>query len=283
MSIEVRAHTGAQAHFGTRRSARSITFGVWYVCEHRLRTMRAYLVSIMMGSVFNPMFFLFSLGLGIGSYIDASSGSLGQGAISYLTFVGPALLASAALNVGFEECAFPVMGGFKWTREFWAMNAAPISARQVANGVLMAAGFRVVFTVTVFFGFLSLFHALPSPSAWMAMPAAMLSGLAFGSVIMAIASRLEEDDGWFAIINRLVIAPMFLFSGTFFPLERLPLGLQWIGWISPLWHATQLGRVATYGMAEPAWLTACHIGYLVIMLMIGLGLSWKSFARRLSK
>jgi lipooligosaccharide transport system permease protein len=236
-----------------------------------------------MGSVFNPMFYLFSLGLGIGSYIDASSGGLGQGAISYLTFVGPALLASAALNVGFEECAFPVLGGFKWTREFWAMNAAPISARQVASGVLMAAGFRVVFTVAVFFGFLSLFHALPSPSAWMAMPAAMLSGLAFGSVIMAIASRLEEDDGWFAMINRLVIAPMFLFSGTFFPLERLPLGLQWIGWISPLWHATQLGRVAAYGMVEPAWLTACHIGYLVIMLIIGLALSFRTFARRLSK
>ena len=100
---------------------------------------------------------------------------------------------------------------------------------------------------------------------------------------MAMASRLEQDDGWFAIIQRLVIAPMFLFSGTFFPLERLPLALQWIGWISPLWHGTQLGRIAAYGMAEPPLLVAGHLGFLVAMLAIGLGLSWRSFSRRLAK
>jgi lipooligosaccharide transport system permease protein len=283
MSVEVRAHSGAAAHFGERRSAKSIAFGTWYVTEHRLRNMRAYLTTVVMGSVFNPMIYLFALGVGIGSYIDANSGSLGQGAISYLTFVGPALLASAAHTVAFEETSFVVMGGFKWSREFWAMNATPIVGRQIANGVLLAAGIRITFTVGVFFGFLTLFGAAPAATAILAVPAALLSGLAFGSVIMAFASRLEEDDGWFAIVNRLVIAPMFLFSGTFFPLERLPLGLQWIGWISPLWHSTQLGRVAAYGMVEPLWLTAAHLAYLVTMLALGLGLSWRSFSRRLAK
>ncbi|HUX39185.1 MAG TPA: ABC transporter permease [Rectinemataceae bacterium] len=283
MSLEVRAHAGAAALMGERRSAKSIAFGTWYVAEHRLRTMRSYLTTILMGSVFNPMIYLFALGVGIGSYIDASAGGIGAGAASYLAFVGPALLSSAALTVAFEESSFPVMGGFKWTREFWAMNATPIGGRQVANGVLLAATFRVVFTVLVFFFFLALFGATPSPWAFLAMPSAILSGIAFGSVIMAIASRLEEDDGWFATIQRLVIAPMFLFSGTFFPLERLPLGLQWIGWISPLWHGTQLGRVASYGMAEPLWLTACHLVFLGAMLALGLALSWKSFERRLAK
>ena len=283
MSLEVQAHAGAAALMGERRSAKAIAFGTWYVTEHRLRTMRSYLTTILMGSVFNPMIYLFALGVGIGSYIDSNAGGIGAGAASYLAFVGPALISSAALTVAFEECSFPVMGGFKWTREFWAMNATPIGGRQVANGVLLAATFRVVFTVLVFFGFLALFGATPSPWAFLSIPSAILSGLAFGSVVMAIASRLEEDDGWFATIQRLVIAPMFLFSGTFFPLERLPLGLQWIGWISPLWHGTQLGRVATYGMAEPLWLTACHLVFLGAMLALGLGLSWASFVRRLSK
>ncbi|HUW42188.1 MAG TPA: ABC transporter permease [Rectinemataceae bacterium] len=283
MSIEVRAHAGAAAHLGPHRSAKSIAFGTWFVAEHRLRTMRAYLSSIIMGSVFNPVMYLFALGVGIGSYIDANSGSHGLGGVSYLSFVGPALLASAALTVAFEETSFPVLGGFKWTREFWAMNATPISGRQVASGVLLAAAIRVVFTVIVFWCCLVAFGASPSAYGFLAVPSAILGGLAFGSVIMTVASRLEEDEGWFAMINRLIIAPMFLFSGTFFPLESLPVGLRWIGWISPLWHATQLGRVATFGMKEPLWLTFGHLAFLSIMLALGLGLSWKSFARRLSK
>jgi lipooligosaccharide transport system permease protein len=283
MRMEEQAHAGAAAILGKRRSRKSIAFGTWYVTEHRLLTMRSYLTSIIVGSVFNPMIYLFSLGVGIGSYIDAKSGSLGQGSVSYLAFVGPALLASAALTAAFEETSYVVMGGFKWSREFWAMNATPIRGRQIANGVLLTAGIRIVFTIAVFWCFLRAFGASPSPYSFLAMPAAILSGLAFGSVIMAVAARIEEDDSWFAIINRLIIAPMFLFSGTFFPLERFPVGFRWIGWISPLWHGTQLGRVASYGMKEPVWLTACHLAYLAAMLALGLGLSWKGFSRRLSK
>ena len=264
-------------------SARSISFGAWFVAEARLRNMRAYLRTIALTSFFNPLMYILALGVGIGSYIDRSSGGQGLEGVGYLTFVGPALLASAALTAAFEETSFPVMGGFKWTREFWAMNATPISARQVANGVLLAAFFRVVFTVLVFWACLAVFGAMPGRLAALSIPASVLAGLAFGAVIMAVASRLEEDDGWFAAINRLIIAPMFLFSGTFFPLERLPPALRWIGWISPLWHGTQLGRIAAFGLSEPAWLVAAHLAFLALLLALGLALSWSSFERRLSK
>ncbi len=283
MSDAISVHAGAAAYFGRRRSARSIAFGTWYVAEHRLRTMRAYLGSILAGSVFNPVLYLFALGVGIGSYIDSNAGARGIEGVRYLVFVGPALLVSAALTVAFEESSYPVMGGFKWTREFWAMNATPISGRQVVNGVLLATGFRIIFTVSVFWCCLAAFGASPSGYGILAVPSAVLSGLAFGSVIMAVAARLEDDDGWFPIINRLIIMPMFLFSGTFFPLDQLPIYVRWLGWISPLWHGTQLGRRAVYGMAEPVWLTAIHVAYIAGMLVLGLGLSWKSFSRRLSK
>lgn len=283
MSVELRAHSGAARHLGEQRSRRAMRWGSWYVAEHRLRTMLSFVVTIVVGSVFNPVMYLFALGVGIGGFIDANSGNQGLAGVGYLTFVGPALLASSALNVAFEESSFPVMGGFKWGREFFAMNATPISGRQIANGVALAALLRTAFTVALFWIFLVLFGAVPSNTGWLAMPAAVLGGLAFGALVMAFAASLENDDGWFAIISRLIIAPMFLFSGTFFPLEQLPVWLQWIGWISPLWHATQLGRVASFAYAEPWWLTMGHVAFLLGLLALGQGLSWRIFARRLAK
>ncbi|MBN2874806.1 MAG: ABC transporter permease [Spirochaetales bacterium] len=279
----MRARSEAASLLSARRSRKAMLFGTWYVAEHGLRTMSSYVTTIITGSIFNPLIYLFALGIGIGSYIDANAGGIGQQGVSYLTFVGPALLASAGLTAAFEETTYVVMGGFRWSRIFWAMNATPLRGSQIANGVLLAAGFRIVFTVVAFWLFLFAFGAAPSPWAPLAIPAAILSALAFGAVMMAIACRIEDDDSWFSIIYRLVIAPMFLFSGTFFPVERYPLGLRWIAWISPLWHGSQLGRVASYGLEQPAWLVMVHLGYLVALLAIGMRLSHTGFERRLSK
>lgn len=268
---------------GPRRSDRSALFGAWYVTEHRLRVMRRYLTTILMGSVLNPAMYLFAMGVGIGSYVDANSGGAGVGGVSYIVFIGPALLASAALTVAFEESAFPVMAGFRWDKVFFAMNASPLSGAQVAGGVLAAMGFRVFFTVSVFWAFLAAFGAAPEATSFLSVPAALLGGLAFGSLIAAFASGIEDDEGWFTIIQRLAIAPMFLFSGTFFPLESLPPALRWIGWISPLWHSTQLGRMATYGLREPPLLPAIHVAYLAVLLGIGLAICFRNFGRRLAK
>ena len=239
MSVETRAYIGAKVLMGSDRSAKGRLWGWWYVCEHRLRTMRAYLWSIVMGSVANPVFYLISLGVGLGALVDARSGSRGVGGVPYVTFVGPALLASAAITAGFEEVSFPVVGGFKWSREFWAMNATVVGGRQVAAGVALAAVIRMTATVAVFLGFLYAFGAVPAATGVLALPVAILGGLALAGPVMAFSASLENDDGWFAIINRFVIAPLFLFSGTFYPLNFLPLPLQVVGWISPLWHVTE--------------------------------------------
>jgi lipooligosaccharide transport system permease protein len=95
--------------------------------------------------------------------------------------------------------------------------------------------------------------------------AATLGGLAFGAPVMAYVATLEQDTGQIAMLMRFVLLPMTLFSGTFFPLESMPWFLQWIGWLSPLWHSTQLARVASYGAAEPGWLTLVHVVYLVAL------------------
>lgn len=281
-SVEARALRGARTHLGKNPGERSKKYGIWYVTEHRLLTMKQYFMSILMGSVFNPVMYLFALGIGIGSYIDRSSGNAMAG-VSYLTFVGPALLASAALNAANDETSFPVMGGFRWTREFFSMNATPLAPWQITGGVLLAAAIRVVLTVMVFWLFLWLFGASPSNFGFLAIFSSVLAGLSFGSLMMAVASAIDDDDGWFALINRMVVAPMFLFSGTFYPLELMPSWLHWIGWVSPLWHGTELGRAATFGLAISPLMIVVHLGVLVCYFFLGLTFSNANFARRLAK
>jgi lipooligosaccharide transport system permease protein len=283
MSLEKTAHAGARALMGPDRGAKGRRWGWWYVAEHRLKTMRAYLWSILMGSVGSPLFYLFSLGVGLGALVDSQTGSRGIAGVSYVTYVGPALLASAAITGAFEELSFPVIGGFKRTKEFFSMNATVVRASQIVWGVTLAALFRIVFTVAVFWTFLAFFGAVPSPWGFFALPAAILGGLAFGAPVMAFAASLEDDDGWFALINRFVIAPLFLFSGTFYPLDSLPVGLQAVGWISPLWHVTELGRMATFGLAVPPWLAVVHLVYPLALAVLGLILAYRVFSRRLSK
>jgi lipooligosaccharide transport system permease protein len=100
---------------------------------------------------------------------------------------------------------------------------------------------------------------------------------------MAYSASITEDKGQFALVMRFIVTPLFLFSGTFFPLETLPLGLRWIGWISPLWHGTELGRVLTYGYSEPLWLSVVHVLYLVALALLGWVLARRVYERRLGQ
>jgi lipooligosaccharide transport system permease protein len=76
---------------------------------------------------------------------------------------------------------------------------------------------------------------------------------------------------------------MTLFSGTFFPLSSMPWFLQWIGWLSPLWHGTELARVFAYGAVEPIWLTIIHVVYLAALVVVGWVWTRRLTARRLNK
>jgi lipooligosaccharide transport system permease protein len=111
----------------------------------------------------------------------------------------------------------------------------------------------------------------------------MFAGWAWASMMLSFTARLENDEGYFAIISRFVVAPMFLFSGTFYPLEQMPFFLQPIGWISPLWHATELGRFLSYGLEIEPFMFFVHLGYLAIMGVLGMALTYPKFAERLSK
>jgi lipooligosaccharide transport system permease protein len=257
-------------------------WGSWYIAEHRLRGMRSYYQTIIATSIGNPLVYLFGLGVGLAALVPQGI-SNGDATISYLAFVGPALLATAAVTVAAEESTYPFMMGFKWNPIFFAMNAAPLSGNQIANGMFISMLARIVPTTTIYFLVMLCFGAVPSGLGFLGVLSASFTGLAVAAIVGSYTATIEEDKGQMAMIMRFGITPMFLFSGTFFPLATLPWFLQWIGWISPLWHGTELGRVFAYGLKEPAWLTAVHIAFLVLLTVIGWKRTQVVVTRRLNK
>jgi len=262
--------------------------GTWYVTEHIVRAMRAYGWTIVVGALGQPILYLLGLAVGLAALISAPIDDGGQ-QVPYLVFVAPALLATAAISVASEEFTYPVMQGFKWRRYFYGFNASPLSSGQIANGVIIGAAARMLLAVAAYFLFITLFFLWLYPgvtdqaTAWLSVPIGLVGGLAFGVPLAAYAGSLEDDTGQFALVQRFIFMPMFLFSGTFYPLAVLPGWLQWIGWVSPLWHASELGRIVTYGKPVEPWLLGTHIAYLLVLTVGGWILARRIFTRRLAR
>lgn len=266
------------------RFARSRLLGAYYVAEYRFRSMSKWWGAIFAFGLGNPILYLLSVGLGIGALVDAGGGSSEVlGGVGYLEFLAPALLAAAAIQSVQEETSFPTMDGFIWEKMFFAIQNTSISARQIADGVMLIALFRGLLTTTLYMGALLAFGAIPLGSVLPLMVSSMFAALGFSAVMMAVTATIKDDDGYFAIIGRFVIAPMFLFSGTFYPLELMPIGVQWLGWISPLWHATELGRFLSYGNPLAPGMLGLHLGYFLLLTVGGMLFAYRQFRKRLGE
>ena len=255
--------------------------GSRYVLQARLVNMKKFAMIIVMYSVANPLLYLLAIGAGVGTLVNRSSG--GIDGVPYLVFLAPALLANAAIQGSMDETVFPTLGGFLWSKTFYGMNATPLGGRQIALGVYWAALVRNIFTVVCYYLVMMFFGVLKAPHAWLAIPAGILAGAAFGAVMLAFAGNVTNEDHFFTFVGRFVIQPMFFLSGTFFPLDSIPIYLRWIGWISPLWHATDLGRYLTYSHDISITLVWVHVAFLVAMIFVGLALAFRAFNKRLAK
>ncbi|MDM7830166.1 ABC transporter permease [Cellulomonas edaphi] len=257
-------------------------FGALYIAEHQLRAMRAYGWTIVVSSVGSPLVYLLGIGLGLAAFIDQPVASGPAGPVDYVWFVAPALLVAAAVGVATEEFTYVVMAGFRWRRIFWGMNASPVSPEQICSGLVLSVAARMLFTTAVYYALVVAFGAVGNPWAGLAMPfVGLLAGLAFGLPLLAYSATLTEDGGQFAVVQRFIFTPLFLFSGTFYPLDSVPVGLQWIGWISPLWHASELGRQLSYGSTPGGWPWVAHLAVLLVMAGVGWVLARRTFVRRL--
>lgn len=257
--------------------------GAAYVAEARIAQMMKWKGIIAIVAIGNPLFYLVAIGIGIGVLVNENSGTSGTGGVEYITFIAPALLASAALTGALDEAMFPVMEGFKWRKLFYAINSTPINPGQIVLGVFIGALARVVFTVVCYWALLIAFGVVTIGESWDVIPITIFAAGAFAAVIMGVTASVKNEDYFMTVLNRMIIMPMFLFSGTFFPLASMPIFIQPIGWISPLWHATELGRYFSYGYSISSTMLVIHFGYLIGMMIVGFKLANQKFAERLAK
>ncbi len=250
------------------------------VFEHRWVQYRRTFRSTIFTSFLSPVLFLTAMGLGLGSYVSDSAVD-DIGGVSYLVFLAPGLLAATAMQSAAFEATYPIMGGLVWNRIFHAMFATPISARDIALGNLAWIAARLTLIATVFTAVIVLFGAAGSPLVVLAIPAAVLTGMAFAAPIAAFSATQKTPDR-FAAIYRFGITPLFLFSGTFFPIDSLPAFLQPLAWATPLYHGAALTRGLSLGTAlDDPLLALIHVLVLGACVVIGTWAAIRTIGRRL--
>jgi lipooligosaccharide transport system permease protein len=244
----------------------------FWVAQYR-RSWRGTVVT----SVVNPVFYLGALGVGLGTLVNRAAQT--PGGVRYLAFVAPGVLAATAMQIGTTEASWPVLGSIKWTRGYFAMLATPLGIRDIVVGHQLWMATRVVSSSAVYLAVIAAFGGIHSPYGVLALPACLLIGLAFSAPMAAYAATCERDSAFTAIF-RFAIVPMFLFSGTFFPVSRLPAVLQWVAYATPLWHGVDLCRGLTLGtIGAPAALG--HAAYLLAWAVAGFLVAQQTYRRRL--
>ena len=252
------------------------------VLEHRAIQYRRTFRASIFSSFGVPALFLTAMGFGLGGYVDRTADAV-LGGVTYLQFLAPGLLAATVMQTGSFEAAFPILNGLQWGRTFHAMAATPLRARDVALGNLAWIAIRLTLVATIFSLVIVLFGASRSPMIVLAIPIAVLVGLAFAAPIMAFTATQRTPDK-FAQIFRFGITPLFLFSGTFFPIASLPDFLQPVAWLSPLWHGAEVARGLMLGtIGEAPAMALIHIGVLVAILVVGAMFAIRKIDARLEK
>jgi lipooligosaccharide transport system permease protein len=258
----------------TRRVATPMWFRAarYWGYQYR-RTWRSSIVT----SFLIPVLYLAAMGVALGSLINKHSH--GVNGVTYVAFLAPGLLAGTAMQIGTNDATYPVMGAIKWMRTYLAQLAAPLSVYDVLLGHLAWIAARLSIVVTIYLGIMAAFGVVYSPWAVLAWPAAVLTGIAFAAPISAYAATLDKDAP-ITTLYRFAIIPLFLFSGTFFPISQLPVVLQAIAYVTPLYHGVALCRDLTLGQVH-LWADLGHAAFLCACAGIGYAAGRRTFAKRL--
>lgn len=241
---------------------------------------RRVIGSNLMSTVLQPLLYLLGIGLGVGALVDRSGGSQDiLGDVSYFAFYSTALPATTAMFAASQQALWPTMDGFHWSNAYRAMIATPLETRDIATGLMVYYATRTAIGATGVVLALALFSDTRSWGLVVVVPLAALTGVAFAMPIAGWAATMKTDV-WFPSVMRFVVLPMFLFGGAFYPISQLPLFLQPVAWVTPLWHGVELCRGAILGGL--GWAKgAGHVGVLFAYILGGWAVAIRTFDRSL--
>ena len=226
-------------------------------------------------SVLAPVMFLTAMGLGLGRLVDEGRSF---GGIDYLSFLATGMLAANCMQNGVFGATYPIMSKIVWQRNYEAMLASPLSVREIFLGELGWMGIALAQVAIPYFVVMTLFGLFDSPMALLAIPAGVLLGLSCAAPMLAYTATLQTDQAY-TWIFRLVVTPMFLLGGTFFPIEELPSWGQVVAHALPVFHGVELIRQVTVYDVEPS--AIWHVAYLVALFIAGTTVGIRKLERRL--
>lgn len=214
---------------------------------------------VIFSGFFEPLFYLFSLGVGLGALV--SGVEVGGHALDYTSFVAPALLAASAMNGAINDSTFNVFWKLKHAKLYDSVLASPLGPVDVALGEIGWAVGRGVIYSAAFLVIMAAMGLVHSTWAVLIVPAALVEAFAFAGCGMAGTTfmRSWQDFEWVA----LAILPMFLFSATFFPLSTYPPALRVVVEWTPLYQGVALVRGLSTGAVSAGLLW--HVAYLLIL------------------
>ncbi len=235
------------------------------VLERGFKVIRNQNWMIVLSGFFEPVFYLLSMGLGLGALIGTVAGPGGQ-QISYAAFIAPALLATSAMNGAIYDSTWNVFFKLRFAKLYAGMLATSLGPLDVAAGEIAMALFRGLLYAIGFTGVIAIMGLVTSWWALAMIPVALLIALGFASLGMAVTSYFTtfQQMDW---IN-IALLPMFMFSATLFPITAFPQVVQWFIMALPLWHGVELMRQLSVGHFDAS--SAVHLGYFLVMSVLGI-------------
>lgn len=225
---------------------------------------------IIFSGVFEPIFYLVGIGLGLGGIIQTVPLPDGR-TVAYAAYVAPALLATAAMNGAVFETIFNVFFKLNYAKTYDGVLATPMGITEIAIGEMLWALMRALLYAVAMFVIMLAAGLILSPWGALMVPAALLVAAAFAAAGLAGTSYLRTVND-FDVPMGLVVMPMFLFSGTFFPVDIYPTPIQWLMQINPLYHSINLIRGLSTGLVGPAqlWDFAFLVGFFALCMWIAM-------------
>jgi lipooligosaccharide transport system permease protein len=233
---------------------------------------------VIVSGFFEPVLYLLSIGVGVGDLVGDFTLADGS-VVTYAAFVAPAMLAASAMNGAFAETSLNFFAKMQFQKIYDGVLATPVTPMEIALGELFWALCRGSIYSVAFLAVMTAMHLTTPVWALAAFPVTVVVGLGFGALGMGLATLLRSwKDFDYILIGQLAL---FLFSGTFAPVEGFPPAARIVVEVTPLYHGVALVRGFTTG--HPGWALLGHTAYLLALTAAGLWFAGRRMGKRLLK